>query len=213
MTRYTGPFAAILMCMILIGCSAGAAEDVMPTSAPTQVPAPTATLDFSEAQATLTIIRQMDAPLGHVTITAAIPLLFAVDDKNPEGEAIVWGTGEGFAVLNGTAMGTGGSYTIEGTWPVTYDVRGVLTPSREVCKMSLTAEEALLLSQEVIVHAGPLGDVPMVGGLDESTAFPELKFTEIESTVTIGSGNVESVFTIDDWCMPNSTYCTYGCQP
>jgi len=206
-------FLWILVCGVLVGCSTGAEEGVLPTVAPTQVPVPTATLDFTGAQATLTIIRQMDAPLGHVTITAAIPLLFGVDENNPEASAIVWGTGEGSAEMNGTATGTGGSYTIEGTWPVTYDVRGVLTPSRDVCKMSLTVEEALLLSQEVVVHLGPLGDISLVGGVDEFTAFPELKFTEIESTVTIGSGMVESVFTIDDWCMPNSTYCTYGCQP
>lgn len=208
-----GLFLSILMCIPLIGCTPGVQEGAIPTVQPTQVPVPTATLDFTGAQATLTVIRQLRVPLGNVTITAAIPLLFAIDENNPEAEVIVWGTGEGSAVLNGTAMGTGGSYTVEGTWPVTYDVRGVLTPSREVCKMTLTAEEGLLMSQEVIVHAGPLGDIPMVGGVDEFTAFPELKFTEIEATVTIGTGEVESVFTIDDWCMPNATYCTYGCQP
>jgi hypothetical protein len=198
---------------LIASCNPPAPAEENPPPLPQAQIVPTLPIDLSGAQATLTVVRTMQTELGYVTITAALPLLFAIDDKNPEESAILWGTGTGIATLNGIAKGTGGSYTVEGDWPVDYEVRGVLTPSREVCRINLSVDEILLLSKEVVVHAGPLGDVPMSGGVDEFTTFTDLKFTEIDSSVTIGSGTVQSTFTIDDWCMPKSTYCTYGCTP
>ncbi len=203
------------VCLLIAGCNQSAPEGEIPPPplSPEEQVLPTLPIDLSKSQATLTIIRSLHVPLGNVTITAAIPLLFFINEKNPEDSVILSGTGQGTATLNGVAMGTGGSYTVEGDWPVDYDVRGSLTPSREVCKINLSVDEILLLSKEVIVHAGPLGDIPMSGGMDEFTTFTELKFTEIDSSVTIDSGTMQSTFSIDDWCMPESTYCTYGCAP
>ncbi len=199
--------------LLIASCSPPAPEEENPPPDPEEQIVPTLPIDLSGAQATLTVVRTMQTELGYVTITAAIPLLFAIDDKNPEESVILWGAGTGTATLNGIAKGTGGSYTVEGDWLVDYEVRGVLTPSREVCSINLSVDEILHLSKEVIVHAGPLGDIPMSGGMDEFTTFTDLKFTEIDSNVTIGTGSVESKFSIDDWCMPKSTFCTYGCTP
>jgi len=203
------------ICLMIASCNPPAQEDEIPPPPPPpeEQVLPTLPIDLSGAEATLTVVRTMQTELGNVTITAAIPLFFAIDEKNPEESVILWGTGTGTATLNGIAMGTGGSYTVSGDWPVDYEVRGFLSPSREVCKITLSVDEILLLSQEVIVHAGPLGDVPMSGGMDEFASFSDLKFTEIDSSVTIGAGSVESTFSIDDWCMPKSTFCTYSCTP
>lgn len=201
--------------LFFASCSPSVAEEEIPPSPPPteEQVLPTLPLDLSQSQATLTIIRSMHVALGDVIITAAIPLFFYFDENNPEDSVILFGTGQGTATLNGVAMGTGGSYTVDGDWPVDYKVMGSLSPSREVCKITLSVEEALLLSKEVIVHAGPLGDIPLSGGMDEFTTFKDLQFTEIDSSKTLGSGPVQSTFSIDDWCMPKSTFCTYGCAP
>lgn len=201
------------ICLIIASCNLPAQNPENPPPPPEAQVVPTLPIDLSGAQATLTIVRTMRVAMGDVTITAAIPLFFAIDEKNPEEPVILWGTGTGTASMIGTASGTGGSYTVEGDWPVDYEVRGNLYPSREVCKITLSVDEALLLSKEVIVHLGPLGDVPTSGGVDEFTNFPNLNFTEIDSSVKYGAGSVESTFSIDDWCLPKSTFCTYACPP
>jgi hypothetical protein len=202
-----------MACLLLASCAQPGLDPIPLSAVPSERPIPTATLDFSGARATLTVIRGMKVSLGDITITAAIPLLFAIDEDDPESPVIVWGTGTGAAVLNGIATGTGGSYTINAEWPVEYDVKGNLTPSREVCRLSLTVDEILLLSEEVVAHLDPLGDLLMSAGDDQFTTFTDLQFTETESTVTRGQAPVESVFSIDDWCLPEATYCTYGCSP
>ena len=201
------------ICLLIASCNLPAQNPENPPPPPEEQVAPTLPIDLSGAQATLTIVRTMRVEMGEVTITAAIPLFFAIDEKNPEDPVILWGTGTGTATMKGVASGTGGSYTVEGDWPVDYEVRGNLYPSREVCRINLSVDEALLLSKEVIINLGPLGDVPTSGGVDEFTTFPNLNFTEIASSVKLGAGSVESTFSIDNWCLPKSTFCTYACPP
>ena len=202
-----------VICLLIASCNLPAQNPDNPSPPPEEKVVPTLPIDLSGAQATLTIIRTMRVAMGEVTISAAIPLFFAIDEKNPEDPVILWGTGTGTASMNGVVSGTGGSYTVEGEWPVDYDVKGNLYPSREVCKITLSVDEFLLLSKEVMVHADPLGDVLSSGGEDEFTTFPNLNFTEILSEVKLEAGSVESTFSIDDWCLPKSTFCTYGCPP
>jgi hypothetical protein len=212
MPRHAWNAALWIACLLLVSCGHSGQEQDGSTPAPSEVPAPTATLDFSDAKATLTIVRDFEAPLGHMILTAAVPLLFAIDDQDPEQDVIVWGQATGTGVLDGMASGTGGSYDIWAEWPVEYEVRGVLIPRRDVCRLILNVDEVLRLSEEVMVHAGPFGDVPMSGGVDEFTSFMDLQFTEIDNSVTVPSGMLQSVFTLDDWCLPMSTYCIYGCS-
>ncbi len=201
------------ICLLIASCNLPAQNPEILPPPPEEQAVPTLPIDLSGAQATLTIVRTMRVAMGDVTITAAIPLFFAIDEKNPEDPVILWGTGTGTASMKGVASGTGGSYTVEGDWPVDYEVRGNLFPSREVCKITLSVDEALLLSKEVIINLGPLGDVPTSGGVDEFTTFPNLNFTEILSEVKLEAGSVESTFSIDNWCLPKSTFCTYACPP
>jgi hypothetical protein len=195
--------ASFVFCLLLTNCT--------PLSlTPITVP-PTPTLDFSGAEATLTIVRTLKVMQGDATITAAIPLLFAVDEDDPWQPVIVWGYGEGTAVWNGLASGTGGSYNNTAQWPVEYEVRGNLIPSKAVCRLTLTVDEILLYSKPGIVHADPIGDQVVIGGEDEFTTFLDLKFTETQNTVTQDYGAMQNVFTIDDWCIPHSVICILGC--
>ncbi len=68
------------------------------------------------------------------------------------------------------------------------------------CKVTLDVDEALLLSHVVILHAAGM-DIP-ISGEDEFTAFPKLEFTDqFDPEPRIGLG-ANSVFTLDDVCMP-----------
>jgi hypothetical protein len=68
-----------------------------------------------------------------------------------------------------------------------------------------------MLAQPVDVYVEPLGIVPMVLGDNQVTTLPGLLFPETDPKVTNPFGT-DSVFTIDDWCLPAETYCTLGCS-
>jgi hypothetical protein len=208
--------AAVVLCLQLLSCTGSGLNPVASPAVKSEVPLPTATIDFSGAKATLTIVRTWKLIQGSVTSTAAIPLLFAIDEDDPHRSVIVWGIGEGTATFIIEGSGTGGTTTLTYEYPVEYEVRGNLTPtkatlSREQCELTLAVDEVLLLSREVIGHSSFLGDIPITGGEDQFTSFSNLFFTEIASTVTRTEGGIEDVFSIDDWCLPWATGCTYGC--
>lgn len=166
----------------------------IPTSEPVK-------LEPGDAKATLTIVRTMTHMLGHITITAAIPLSFGTNEAEFEDRPMVAGMGSGIAALSGSAQGTGGGYDMSAEWPVEYVVEGLMTTGTGECEIALDVEETLLLSREVIAHAAGM-DLPMVAGEDEFTAFPKLVFTESFNPEVRLAGTAESVFTLDDVCMP-----------
>jgi hypothetical protein len=210
--------ATVVLCLLLLSCSGPGLNPVAPPPVKSEGRFPTATIDFSGAKATLTIVRTLTLIQGYVTHSAAIPLLFAIDEDDPYQSVIVWGIGEGTATYIIEGSGTGGTTSLTYEYPVEYEVRGNLTPtratlSREQCQLTLAVDEVLLLSKEVIGHSSFLGDIPIIGGEDQYTSFTNLFFTEIASTVTRTEGGYEDVFSIDDWCLPWATGCTYGCPP
>jgi hypothetical protein len=158
-------------------------------------------LEPGDARATLTVVRSMTHMLGHITITAAIPLSFGTNEGELEDRPMVGGMGAGIAELSGSAQGTGGGYDVSAEWSVEYVVEGLMTTGTGECEIQLDVEETLLLSREVIGHAAGM-DIPMVAGEDEFTAFPKLVFTESLDPEVRLAGTVESVFTLDDVCMP-----------
>jgi hypothetical protein len=194
-----------VLALLLSGCNSA-----LPTPVPTEPPLDPVEIDLDEARATLTIVRTMTAAGGPVTITGAIPLDFWIDKNDPKQIVIVTGTGAGTAVLDILGSGTGGSYTVTAEWPVEYEVKGSLFPNSDICKMALDLEETLLLSREVVAHTSIGMDFPMVGGVDEFTAFPKIEFDEIESPETRTMGEIHSVFTLDDICMPKALGCDYA---
>jgi len=78
-----------------------------------------------------------------------VPLLFSVAENEPESLGIAWGKGTGTAVWNGTAADSGAGCTIAAELPVDHELRRNLNPARDVCRLTLSVEEVLLLSQEV----------------------------------------------------------------
>ncbi|MCJ7678803.1 MAG: hypothetical protein MUO35_13900 [Anaerolineales bacterium] len=194
-----------VLALLLSGCNSA-----LPTPVPTEPPLEPVEIYLDEAQATLTIVRTMTAAGGPITITAAVPLAFWIDESDPKQVVMVTGTGTGTAALNLQVSGTGGSYTITAEWPVEYEVKGSLFPNPDMCKMALDVEETLYLSREVVAHTSIGMDVPIVGGEDEFTAFPKIEFDEIESPETRTVGTDLNVFTLDDICMPKALGCDYA---
>jgi hypothetical protein len=159
-----------------------------------------AKLEPGDAKATLTIVRTTSLMIGTFTITAACPLTFGTNEDDPGGPIMVYGSGTGAAVLASGAQGTGGSYDVKTEWPAEYEVIGWLVAGPGGCKVTLDVEEALLLSRVVILHAAGM-EIP-ISGEDQFTAFPKLEFTEqFDPEPRTGDGG-NSVFTLDDVCMP-----------
>jgi len=189
----------LLVCTLalqLSGCNSA-----IPSTVPTSPPEQPAKLEPADAHATLTIVRTMTHMLGHITLTAAIPLSFGTNEDELVDKPMVAGVGAGTAALSGRAEGTGGGYDVSAEWPAEYVVQGLLTTGTGGCTITLDVEESLLLSREVILHAAGM-DIPTVGGEDEFTAFPKLVFTESFDPEVRMLGTVESVFTLEDVCMP-----------
>jgi len=159
------------ICLLIASCNLPAQNPENPPPPPEAQIVPTLPIDLSGAQATLTIVRTMRVAMGEVTITAAIPLFFAIDEKNPEDPVILWGTGTGTATMKGVASGTGGSYTVEGDWPVDYEVRGNLYPSREVCKINLSVDEAPFFPKKSSLTSARWGIFPRPGAWMNSRIF------------------------------------------
>jgi hypothetical protein len=63
-----------------------------------------------DAPATLTIVRTMTLMLGHITITAAIPLSIGTNEGKLEDRPMVVGVGAGRAELSAGAQRTGRAY-------------------------------------------------------------------------------------------------------
>ncbi len=194
----------VMTCLLSAGCSMPGPEPIIIQLAPTE------TIDFSDAKATLTIVHNADLLIGKITISGAIPLFFGTIPGDPQKSTMVWGKGTGTGVLDSGASGTGGSYAVSADIPVQYEVRGILRPSPQECLLELTVDETLLLSQPIEVYAEPLGTVPMVMGEDMVSTFPDLLFTETDPRVTNPYG-IDSVLTVDDWCLPAEMHCTSGC--
>jgi hypothetical protein len=214
------PMAMVILCLVLVGCGKTEQDQdqdqdqeiIAISPAVSEIPIPSDTMDFSQSKATLTIVRTFPFLIGDLTITAAIPLFFMIDEEDPGKKAIVFGKGKGIAVMDSGASGTGGSYPQTAEWPVEYDVRGGLTPDRVECEIKLTVDEIFLLSKGAVLRGSPLGDFPIPPGEDLLTTFPDLSFMESDPRFTVVDSLATSVFTIDDWCLPEGTWCTFGCS-
>ena len=212
----------LVLALLLAGCDQTAADSVVEPPAVTDAPMPSPSKtpfatdrprDPTRSQATLTIIRSFPAAMGEFTITAAVPLFFDYNPNDPEAPTDFIGYATGTATLNTNFVGPAGSYPVTGEWPVKYAVDGVLTPRRDVCRLTLNVQEMIFASTEVLVVWGPLGEIPMTAGEDVLTAFSDLQFTEIETTVTRSYPGTESLFTLEDLCLAKETHCIYACPP
>ena len=136
---------------------------------------------------------EMDEDGYRRTIVRAlkVPLLFSVDENEPESPGIVWGKGTGTAVWNGIAAGSGAGCTIATELPVDREDRRNLTPTRDVCRLTFSVEEVLLVSWEVSPIWARSGTFPS-GGMDEFTTFSDLQFSEIDAMVTTASAKLSA---------------------
>jgi hypothetical protein len=202
----------VILCFLLNGCKNVSLKPASVSLVASKDPIPSETMDFSLSKATLTIVRTEILLIGNLTITAAIPLYFMVSDDNPEHQAIVFGKGNGVAVLDSGAAGTGGSYTQTAEIPTEYDVKGYLIPDKVECKLILTVKETIILSKGYVLRGNPIGDVEVPGSPDTTATYPVLSFDESDPKMIVVYGSTTSVFTIEDWCLPEKTWCTYGCS-
>ncbi len=189
-----------LLCVFALPLLLSACNRPLVTPDPPIPTSEAAKLEPGDAKATLTIVRTASLMIGTFTITASLPLTFGTNEDDPVGPIMVYGSGNGAAVLDSGAQGTGGGYDVKTEWPAEYEVIGWQVACSGGCMVTLDVEEALLLSHVVILHAAGM-DIP-ISGEDEFTAFPKLEFTDqFDPEPRIGLG-ANSVFTLDDVCMP-----------